>query len=111
MGNVYLIQLYNDQESFYKIGISVHKYCRFYEIMKHGYKVKILFMAMKLDYLKALDIERTMQSLYEEYHPKTKFGGYTECFGHIDVNDFKNRITGIIEDDFEYLENIEITWH
>ena len=42
--NLYLIKVSDDKESFYKIGNSVHRYCRFYEIMKSGYDVEIIYM-------------------------------------------------------------------
>lgn len=108
MGNVYLIRLYNDKESFFKIGITVHRYCRFYEIMKSGYKVDIVCMFMGIEYLKALYLESSLKSIFNPYLPKIKFGGYTECFKSVDITSFKNEFQSVEYN--EVVENLSISW-
>lgn len=109
-GNVYLIELFDDNERFYKIGISVHKYCRFYEIMKHGYSCNIVYMVLGIDYIKALGVERRMQEMFASYVPKKRFGGYTECFKGINVELYKETIKNIIGERFLYIQNTPISW-
>jgi len=110
MSNVYLIKLSNEKESFYKIGVTVHKYCRFYEIMKSGYSVEIVYMAMKLEFYDAQNLESYLQRIYESYRPKIKFGGYTECFKHIDIENYKEKLNGFLKQNYSYIENLKITW-
>ena len=108
--NVYLIKLSNDNEEFYKIGTTVHRYCRFYEIMKSGYEVEIIYMIHGLDWTKALDAESYLQSKFIRYHPLVKFGGYTECFRDINILTYKKIIHSIISNYTEITINKKITW-
>jgi hypothetical protein len=108
MGNIYLIELYNNNERFFKIGITVHRYCRFYEIMKSGYQVNILYMAMGYDYSEALTLESNLQSMFTPYRPTIKFGGYRECFSSVDLEEFKAKTK--LFPHKEIMENIAISW-
>lgn len=62
--NLYLIKISDAKESFYKIGNSVHRFCRFYEIMKHGYDVEITYMIFNLDFHISYDYERMLQKYF-----------------------------------------------
>lgn len=110
--NIYLVKLWNDEESFYKIGASCHKYSRFYQLMKFGYKAEIVYMPLKLDFYEAYNLESYLQSKFSEssYSPNIKFGGYTECFKDIDIGEYKQAVINQIRHPFNYLENLEITW-
>lgn len=108
--NLYLIKLENENESFYKIGLSVHRYCRFYQLMKHGYRATIIYMVMGIDCYVAFYEESRLQSLFQRYMPKKKFGGYCECFKDIDIEDYKNKVSHLIPQSKEIVENLEITW-
>lgn len=110
MENLYLIELWNNNERFFKIGTTVHKYYRFYEIMKHGYRVNIVYMLIGLDFNDAINAERRLQSIFESYTPKQKFGGYTECFKIINLDYYKNQIKNLQKTSSEIIENLEITW-
>jgi len=110
MENLYLIKLSDENESFYKIGTTVHKYCRFYEIMKHGYDVEIIYMLFNLEFYKALEAESYLQSIFQSYTPLKKFGGYTECFLHININTYKSEIHKIFDSYSKNIENLPITW-
>lgn len=108
--NLYLIRVYNDEETFYKIGSTVHRYCRFYEIMKAGYQVDIVYMIMGLDFYKCYEMEAALQLYfsYLSYETNVKFGGHTECFLDIDIDIYKELVSGV-----EYKElmvDIPITW-
>jgi hypothetical protein len=108
--NLYLIRLFNERENFYKIGTTVHKYCRFYEIMKSGYSVEIVFMIHGLTWETALKAEKTMHMFWDKYEPLEKFGGYTECFKNINERHYKLRVGDLI-DNYSYItENKTISW-
>ena len=111
--NLYLIKISDKKESFYKIGLSVHRYCRFYEIMKHKYDVEIVYMLMGLDCYEAMEAESTLQNIFDEfsYLPKKKFGGYRECFSEIDLIRYKKELNNLItQQPNEIVEGVKITW-
>jgi hypothetical protein len=108
--NLYLIKLENKKESFYKIGTSVHRYCRFYQIMKFGYRATIIYMLMGLDCRDAMQAEMYLHGIFNPYDPKKKFGGYRECFQDIDIEYYKSKINNLIPKSKEIIENLEISW-
>jgi hypothetical protein len=109
--NLYLIKLSDEKESFYKIGNSVHRFCRFYEIMKSGYDVEIIYMIFNLDFHVSYDYERMLHSHFssKSYDTLKKFGGYRECFKDIDIEEYKSIVSEIISDN-EITENLKISW-
>ena len=110
--HLYLIRISDDKESFYKIGNSVHRFCRFYEIIKSGYEVEIIYMVFNLDFYVSYGYEKILQKhfLTNSYEPLKKFGGHTECFKNIDIQDYKSIVSEVITDN-EITENLKITWH
>jgi hypothetical protein len=111
MENLYLIRLFNNNESFFKIGTSVHKYCRFYEIMKAGYEVEITYMVLHLNCYDAWYLEKHLQSIFPKYYPLVKFGGYTECVKSIDLDKYKYIIQQKVGIPKTIIEKLPITWH
>ena len=109
--HLYLIKVSDDKESFYKIGNSVHRFCRFYEIMKSGYDVEIIYMVFNLDFYVSYEYEKILQEHFssKSYTTLKKFGGYTECFTGIDIKEYKSIVSEIINDN-EITENLKITW-
>lgn len=110
MENLYLIKLKSEQECFYKIGTTVHRYCRFYELMKSGYKIEIIYMVMGINFREAFNAERELQGLFNPYTPLKKFGGYRECFSSIDIDLYKSKISQLITSHTEIVNNLEISW-
>lgn len=110
MENIYIIEISDDKEKFYKIGVTVHRYCRFYEIMKVYKNVKIIYMVMGLDFYLAYHYESFLQGLFEPYTPLKKFGGYTECFLEIDLDLIKKILIRIDISKCEIVENLTISW-
>lgn len=110
--NIYLIRIYNEQEDFYKIGTSVHKFCRFYQIIKYGYRVDIIFMILGVDNFEAIEAEHFLHSLFLKYSytPNIKFGGYTECFSKC-LNIVKvSKILKDIKHGNGEIINLKISW-
>lgn len=110
MENIYLIKLRSDQEQFFKIGTTVHRYCRFYELMKHGYSIEIVYMVFGVDFYEAMNAEGQLQSSFKPYTPLKKFGGYRECFSSVDINLYKKRLEQLITSHTGITENLEISW-
>jgi len=109
--NIYLIKLTNENEEFYKIGLTVNKFCRFYQIMKYGYDIEIIYMAFGLDCFEAFDAEKELQRHFNSYIPKKWFGGYTECFTFVGLDRFKGCLEKLItKKPDKIIEGLKITW-
>ena len=54
--------------------------------------------------------EAYLQTLFETYWPKIKFGGYTECFVSVDVKIFAEELLGFAGEATEYTKNLPINW-
>ena len=108
--NLYLIRVFNKTEDFFKIGTSVHKYCRFYEIMKAGYDIEIVYMILGLDFQDCYGKERFLHNHFQSisYETKRKFGGYRECFSGIPLDEYK-RLTSDLNNS-NLITNLPITW-
>ena len=83
MSNIYLIRVYNDLESFYKVGITFH-----HDLRKRFTKFEMPYKYEKLQLLKygvkeIIDFETYVHKANKPYHysPNIKFGGSVrECF-------------------------------
>lgn len=86
-GTLYFIQLYSDNECFYKIGITHHTnvMARLRQIQSI-YSINVI-RAIPMTLYKAFVIETTMLDQYtnNKYIPLYKFGGHTECI-NIDIS-------------------------
>lgn len=109
--NLYLIKIFNEKESFYKIGLTVHRFCRFYEIMKSGYNVEIVYMIMGIETFESLKLEDKLHSEFsnKSYMPLKKFGGYRECFSIIDMKKYKLLTNEVLLKSKSLVENILIS--
>lgn len=80
--NLYLVEIFNNKESFYKIGLTCRRISqRFSEISKFGYKVKLIDI-IRVKGECAYDKEKELKKLCKEYKyiPVVKYSGYTESF-------------------------------
>ena len=108
--NLYLIRVRGNGEDFYKIGVTVHKYCRFYQIMKVYKDVEIIHMIMGLDFYVAYEYESLLHGIFEPYEPNLYFGGYRECFVNVNIDTYKRVVSRIINEDNNIIENLVISW-
>lgn len=80
---VYLINIYNDSESFYKIGITCRTVKERFRKLKHktGYSYKVINIK-QLPPDKAWDLELYIKRRYKsyKYKPVIRFTGHSECF-------------------------------
>jgi hypothetical protein len=79
---LYKIRLFNDNESFYKVGITTINYT--YRLKNIPYHYDILEI-ISTNLYDAYIIEQEIHNQLKEYKykPQIKFGGYTECFTKI----------------------------
>jgi hypothetical protein len=88
--NLYLIKLSNDNEIFYKIGISNNPKRRF-KFFDKKYKVEVLSLLYLKDVSTIWDLEKQFHKTFKsfKYKPNNKFHGDNECFllteKHIDL--------------------------
>lgn len=78
----YTIKLSNDNEEFYKTGISKNIDIRFREFIRIGYNVEVIDILIDTK-LNCNKIERKLLKKRQsrgKYLPKIKFGGRTECY-------------------------------
>jgi hypothetical protein len=79
---LYIVKLYNDKESFYKIGITTRKIEERLKTIPYSYEIikKIKGPIKNITFLENDLLKK--HSCYR-YIPDNKFGGYTECFNII----------------------------
>ncbi|WP_305021624.1 hypothetical protein [Hymenobacter cheonanensis] len=80
---LYFLRLYNDKESFYKVGITYHSVGeRYRKLHKSNYAYEILAQHTSQDASRIYDWEQSILATFAHlrYHPKRSFGGETECF-------------------------------
>lgn len=93
--NIYVIECKNNNENFYKIGISKSGALKRFGVIKnkrmpYDYKILCEFVCNRYN---ATYLEKELHKLFEhnKYIPSVKFQGYTECFDHIDINLIKEK--------------------
>lgn len=80
-GSFYVIHIYNDNESFFKFGITSNSAHLRYRGRLRGYRYEVLIeKEMKL--YDAYKLEQQYKQTHKSnlYKPKIKFSGHTECY-------------------------------
>jgi hypothetical protein len=79
-GRLYIVELYSEDEHFFKIGISTQNLRRRLSEVHQLYDIEII-ADIEMDIIDAYDIEQgTLKNLSKlRYHPRLYFGGNTEC--------------------------------
>lgn len=86
LGILYILRCFNEEEEFYKIGITSDSVKRRYDSKgKMPYEYEII-KELELDPIKIYNLEnKILRSLKSyQYKPKIYFGGETECFSKIE---------------------------
>lgn len=95
---VYLIEVSNSKERFYKIGITINIKYRFNELKRIGYNVNLISQIESYNgtfiYDKEIELHRRCKNF--EYKPLLQFGGYTECF------QLNSNVLNIFNNDISY---------
>lgn len=93
LSNIYIIKCFNEQETFFKIGITIHSIeKRFCNDMPYKYEI-LHFKTGQVD--KVWDLERSLHKMLKSnrYKPAIRFGGATECFDNIfNAIEFINKV-------------------
>jgi len=95
--SLYLIECFNQNEVFYKIGITTkplnHRFAG-KESMPYSYNLKHLLIG---DAEMIWDLETLLHKEYKsaKYVPKIHFGGMQECFSEIDVVEYEKMLSVI----------------
>lgn len=85
-GKLYFVRLYNDDESFYKVGITKHSaYHRFYVDDRIPYNIEVI-KEVEMPLYEAYIREQQILEEYKDYYvePNIDFAGRTECL-NIDI--------------------------
>jgi hypothetical protein len=79
---IYLIKVYNEKETFYKIGKTINKTkTRFMGSGKLPYNYEIISeYDSKIDEIYDLEIDLHRKYKNYKYEPNIRFNGYTECY-------------------------------
>jgi hypothetical protein len=103
----YIINCFNSNESFIKIGSTNYKLSRRFNSKRlMPYNYKIIFQTTNIgkfrdDFFVSLSLENYFQNILSNYryNPFIKFGGYLECFTIDSVGDkrFLNNIKSLIK--------------
>ena len=84
-GYLYIIKMFNIDESFIKIGISINPKHRFKELkINSKYNIEIIETQFFEDFNLTIIKEHELHVKYKkfQYIPENKFGGWTECFNY-----------------------------
>lgn len=95
--SLYLLRCFNDEENFYKIGITTKPLVRRFggkSAMPYSYETLHLFLA---DGESVWNLEKVLHRSYKsvKYIPNLSFGGMYECFSDIDVTDYVKLLTDL----------------
>jgi len=85
----YIINIFNDDESFIKCGITNESISRRYSGKLKNYSYSVIY-SIDTDLPIALNIETSIQKQFKNYIPKNKFGGYFDCYNIDDKNEILN---------------------
>lgn len=80
-GSFYVIRIYNDNESFFKFGITSNSAHLRYRGRLRGYRYEVL-IERNMNLYDAYLLEQQYKQTYKFnlYKPKIKFSGHTECY-------------------------------
>lgn len=93
-GYLYLVEVYNSNERFYKVGITKSIKERFKYIKNYEYKiVNFLFLDKYTEILWEKEMEFHLENQSLKYVPKLKLNGSTECYqlSNKILENFKNK--------------------
>lgn len=78
---LYLIKLSNEDETFYKVGISRRPKKRFSDLKRHGFNLEKIQMSLS-NLLNSVTMESKVLRKFKsfKYRPVTDMHGHTECF-------------------------------
>ncbi len=91
---LYAIKVYDESETFIKVGITTESVSRRYSGKLNDYKYEMIFTCENT-VEKCLEYERTIQNLFKNYIPKKQFAGYLEC---LEISQYDELINFAMQD-------------
>lgn len=82
----YVIRVFNETESFIKLGITMESVSRRYSGKLKGYEYELIF-SHDDDVDNCLELERELSNKFNKYTPNNQFAGYLECYNISDIQD------------------------
>ena len=83
-GTFYVLKFKNENEEFFKIGISIHFNIRLSQIKnssKNKYLIELIYSKVdKIPTIAKYEYDLKIKYLNFKHIPSIKFGGHTECF-------------------------------
>lgn len=105
--HLYVARVYNEEESFYKIGIT-SKESAYNRLLALPYNFRILQEVFHPDPELIFNLEKHLISRGTRYTPKIEFAGQSECVVDVDVIlEYLNSLTWIYNMEFKELEKVE----
>lgn len=105
--HLYVARVYNEEESFYKIGIT-SKESAYNRLLALPYDFRILQEVFHPDPGLIFNLEKHLISRGTRYTPKIDFAGQSECVVEVDaILEYLNSLTWIDGMEFKELEKIE----
>lgn len=100
-GTLYVVRIFNDFESFYKIGITSRSISKRMKSLPYEYELIHDFVSN--DGGMVYDLEIFLHNRFKEnrYKPNTRFDGSTECFTRIDIDAVLQTINQFKENYYE----------
>ncbi len=94
----YLIRLYNDTESFYKVGIAKDIVARFKSTKNYQYEIINTFHSLDAGLVWQLEKDFHMENKHLKHAPLKELNGFTECYIPDDqvIVNFKEKIKSFV---------------
>jgi len=89
----YAIKIYDENESFIKVGITTESISRRYSGKLKDYSYEMIF-SCENTVEKCIEFEQTIKQNFKNYTPKTQFAGYNEC---IEISEYDEIISFVMQ--------------
>ena len=91
---LYAIKIYDESESFIKVGITTESVSRRYSGKLNYYQYEMIF-SCENTVEKCLEYEQTIKNRFKNYTPKKQFAGYLEC---LEISQYDELINFVMQD-------------
>ena len=91
---LYAIKIYDESETFIKVGITTESVSRRYSGKLNDYQYEMIF-SCENTVEKCLEYERTIKNIFKNYTPQKQFAGYLEC---LEISQYDELINFVMQD-------------
>lgn len=93
--SVYVVNLFNSDENFWKVGVSTNAHKRTSSYKYSGYEVGLVEIFDNLTLQNALTCESSVLRTNSQFTPSKHFPGHTECVVENPVSQIREFVKGI----------------